>query len=113
MRSVHKRASNITDKVEKGITGSPDVILFRTEEEKILFEKINEIRKAFTVKESNKDYENLLIRLSETKQFTDNFFDNVVVNDENQDIKNNRLELLKMFCNTFNSFINFSKLEGI
>ena len=80
---------------------------------KILFEKINEIRKAFTVKESNKDYENLLIRLSETKQFTDNFFDNVVVNDENQDIKNNRLELLKMFCNTFNNFINFSKLEGI
>ena len=40
---------------------------------KVLFEKINEIRKAFTVKESNKDYENLLIRLSETKQFTDNF----------------------------------------
>ena len=54
----------------------------------------------------------MLIRLSETKQFTDNFFDNVVVNDENQDIKNNRLELLKMFCNTFNNFINFSKLEG-
>jgi len=111
--SSYKRASNITDKAEKGIVGRPDAVLFRTEEEKILFEKINEIRKAFTVKESNKDYENLLIRLSETKQFTDNFFDNVVVNDENQDIKNNRLELLKMFCNTFNNFINFSKLEGI
>ena len=111
--SSYKRASNIADKAEKGIIGRPDVVLFRTEEEKILFEKINEIRKAFTVKESNKDYENLLIRLSETKQFTDNFFDNVVVNDENQDIKNNRLELLKMFCNTFNNFINFSKLEGL
>ncbi len=111
--SSYKRASNITDKADKEITGRPDAVLFRTEEEKILFEKINEIRKAFTVKESNKDYENLLIRLSETKQFTDNFFDNVVVNDENQDIKNNRLELLKMFCNTFNNFINFSKLEGI
>ena len=109
----YKRASNITEKIEKGIMGRPDAVLFRTEEEKILFEKINEIRKAFTVKESNKDYENLLIKLSETKQFTDNFFDNVVVNDENQDIKNNRLELLKMFCNTFNNFINFSKLEGI
>ncbi len=111
--SSYKRASNITDKVQKEITGRPDAVLFRTEEEKILFEKINEIRKAFTVKENNKDYENLLIRLSETKQFTDNFFDNVVVNDENQDIKNNRLELLKMFCNTFNNFINFSKLEGV
>ena len=111
--SSYKRASNIMDKAEKKIAGRPDAVLFRTEEEKILFEKINEIRKAFTVKESNKDYENLLIRLSETKQFTDNFFDNVVVNDENQDIKNNRLELLKMFCNTFNNFINFSKLEGL
>ena len=103
----------LTDKAEKEITGRPDAVLFRTDEEKILFDKINEIRKAFTLKENNKDYENLLIRLSETKQFTDNFFDNVVVNDENQDIKNNRLELLKMFCNTFNNFINFSKLEGV
>ena len=111
--SSYKRASNITDKADKGITGRPDAVLFRTDEEKILFEKINDIRKAFTVKESNKNYENLLIRLSETKQFTDNFFDNVVVNDENRDIKNNRLELLKMFCNTFDNFINFSKLEGL
>jgi glycyl-tRNA synthetase beta chain len=111
--SSYKRASNITDKADKRITGRPDAVLFRTDEEKILFEKINDIRKAFTVKESNKNYENLLIRLSETKQFTDNFFDNVVVNDENNDIKNNRLELLKMFCNTFDNFINFSKLEGL
>ena len=53
------------------------------------------------------------MNLSEVKIFTDKFFDNVIVNDDNNDIKNNRLELLKMFCNTFNNFINFSKLEGI
>jgi glycyl-tRNA synthetase beta chain len=111
--SSYKRASNILDKAEKGITGRPDAVLFRKEEEKILHEKINEIRKAFTVKDDNKDYESLLIRLSETKESTDNFFDNVVVNDENQNIKNNRLELLKMFCNTFDNFIDFSKLEGL
>ena len=111
--SSYKRAFNIIEKAEKGITGTPDAILFRQEEEKALFEKINEIRKAFTVKEDKKNYENMLIQLSETKAFTDNFFDNVKVNDENNDIKNNRLELLKMFCNVFNSFINFSKLEGL
>ena len=109
----YKRASNIIDSVSKGIEGRPDAVLFRQEEEKALFEKINEIRKAFTVKEDKKNYENLLIQLSETKPFTDNFFDNVKVNDENNDIKNNRLELLKMHCNTFNNFINFSKLEGL
>jgi len=74
---------------------------------------LNEIRKSLTVNEQDKDYEKLLLNLSEVKIFTDKFFDNVIVNDDNNDIKNNRLELLKMFCNTFNNFINFSKLEGI
>ena len=111
--SSYKRASNILDKAGKGITGRPDAVLFRKDEEKILHEKINEIRKAFTVKDDNKDYESLLIKLSDTKESTDNFFDNVVVNDENHDIKNNRLELLKMYCNTFDNFIDFSKLEGL
>ncbi len=111
--SSYKRASNILEKAGKRITGRPDAVLFRKDEEKILHEKINEIRKAFTVKDDNKDYESLLIKLSNTKESTDNFFDNVVVNDENQDIKNNRLELLKMFCNTFDNFIDFSKLEGL
>ena len=111
--SAYKRASNIIEKESEGITGKPDPVLFRKEEEKLLYEQINEIRKAFTVKEDNKDYEKLLIKLSETKPFTDNFFDNVVVNDENKDIKKNRLELLKMLCITFNNFINFTKLEGL
>ena len=108
----YKRASNILNNEKKEIFGKPDAVLFRKDEEKSLFEKINEIRKAFTVEEDDKNYENLLIQLSEIKSYTDNFFDNVVVNDENRDIKNNRLELLKMFCKTFNSFIDFSKLEG-
>ena len=111
--SSYKRASNILDKAGKGITGRPDAVLFRKDEEKHLFEKLNEIRKSFTVNEQDKDYEKLLLSLSEVKIFTDKFFDNVIVNDDNNDIKNNRLELLKMFCNTFNNFINFSKLEGI
>ncbi len=108
----YKRASNILNNETKEIFGKPDAVLFRKEEEKSLFEKINEIRKAFTVKEEDKNYENLLIQLSEIKSYTDSFFDNVVVNDENHDIKNNRLELLKMFCKTFNNFVDFSKLEG-
>tara|TARA_B100000579_G_scaffold381343_1_gene349840 strand:- start:2303 stop:4357 length:2055 start_codon:yes stop_codon:yes gene_type:complete len=108
----YKRAFNIIEKTGKGITGRPDAVLFRKEEEKQLFEKITNILKDLTVKEDKKNYEKLLIQLSETKPFTDNFFENVQVNDENHDIKNNRLELLKMFCNTFDKFINFSKLEG-
>ncbi len=111
--SSYKRAFNIIEKEGKNIEGKPDAVLFRKKEEENLYKKINEIQKAFTVKEEDKNYEDLLVNLSKIKPFTDNFFDNVVVNDENNDIKNNRLELLKMFCNTFNNFVNFSKLEGI
>tara|TARA_Y100000996_G_scaffold243956_1_gene191855 strand:+ start:1851 stop:3908 length:2058 start_codon:yes stop_codon:yes gene_type:complete len=111
--SSYKRAFNIIEKEGKNIEGKPDAVLFRKKEEENLYTKINEIQKAFTVKEEDKNYEDLLVNLSKIKPFTDNFFDNVVVNDENNDIKNNRLELLKMFCNTFNNFVNFSKLEGI
>ena len=48
--SSYKRASSILDKAGKGYTGRPDAILFRKDEEKILHEKINEIRKAFIFK---------------------------------------------------------------
>ena len=68
--------------------------------------------KIFHFKEEKKNYENHLKLLSETKLSTDKFFDKVKVNDENQDLKNNRLELLQILCSTFNSFIDFSKLEG-
>jgi glycyl-tRNA synthetase beta chain len=112
-----KRVSSILDhenkKSSKELTGRPDAVLFRKDEEKFLFEKLNEIRKSFTVKEDRKDYEELLTQLAAVRGLTDNFFDNVVVNDDNKDIKNNRLELMHMFCKTFNAYINFSKLDGI
>ena len=111
--SSYKRAFNIIEKTNDTLSGRPDAVLFRKEEEKHLFEKLNEIRKSLTIKDNNKDYEKLLFNLAEIKVTTDKFFDNVIVNDDNNDIKNNRLELLKMFCNTFNNFINFSKLEGV
>ena len=39
------------------------------------------------------------------------FFDNVKVNDEDKNIKKNRLELLQMLCKTFDNYINFSNIE--
>ena len=111
--SSFKRAYNIIEREGKNIQGRPDTVLFRKEAEKNLFQKVNEIRTLLTNRDVDKNYENLIQNLSELKPFTDNFFDNVVVNDENIDIKNNRLELLKMFCNTFNILVNFSKLEGL
>ena len=110
--STYKRASNILDQEKSLSKKGPDTVLFKHEEEKELFDKINNIRKVFTLKEDKKNYENQLKLLSDTKLSTDKFFENVKVNDENRDLKNNRLELLQILCSTFNSFIDFSKLEG-
>ena len=110
--STYKRASNILGQEKPTSKNGPDAVLFKQEEEKELFERINSIRKSFTLKDEKKNYEDHLRLLSETKLSTDKFFENVKVNDENQDIKNNRLELLQILCSTFNSFVDFSKLEG-
>ena len=110
--SAYKRASNILEQEKLISKNGPDAVLFKFQEEKELFERINVIRKAFTLKEEKKNYEEQLKLLSDTKLSTDKFFDNVKVNDENKDIKNNRLELLQILCSTFNSFVDFSKLEG-
>ena len=110
--SAYKRASSILDQEGIFSKNGPDAVLFKYEEEKELFDRINQIRKAFTLKEDKENYEEHLKLLSDTKLSTDKFFDNVKVNDENKDLKNNRLELLQILCSTFNSFVDFSKLEG-
>ena len=113
---TYKRASNIIDQElrneKEKIIGHPEASLFIKDEEKYLFEKINEIRKYFSSTKKQESYEETLKILAEAKPTTDNFFDNVIVNDENIDIKKNRLELLQMFCRTFNNFIDFSKVQG-
>ncbi len=115
--SIHKRASNIIDHEsknhEKSILGQPETVLFKKDEEMELYKKINEIRQYFVSTKKHENYEETLKKLAEAKHVTDNFFDNVIVNDKNLDIKKNRLELLKMFCITYNTFLDFSKVEGV
>ena len=113
---TYKRASNIIDqelKIKKeNILGQPESFLFKQDEEKHLYKKISEIRQYFSNTKKQESYDETLKVLAEAKPITDNFFDNVIVNDENLDIKKNRLELLQMFCKTYNNFIDFSKVEG-
>ena len=77
-----------------------------------MFDKINEIRQHFSNTKKKESYNETLELLAAAKSATDNFFDNVIVNDDNSDIKKNRLELLQMFCKTYNNFMDFSKVEG-
>ena len=114
---TYKRASNIIDQELKNrkqeVLGQPESFLFKKDEEKNLYNKINEIRQYFSSIRKHESYDETLKVLSAAKPTTDIFFENVIVNDENLDIKKNRLELLQMFCKTYNSFIDFSKVEGV
>ena len=81
--------------------------------EKNLYKKINELRKYFANINKDENYELSLSNLAESKNIIFEFFDNVIVNDEDKTIQKNRLELLQMLRKTFDNYLNFSTIEII
>ena len=57
------------------------------------------------------DYDAQLLLLSSAKVEVTNFFENVIVNDDDVNIKKNRLLLLKFLCKTFDNYLSFAKIE--
>ena len=113
--AAYKRSSNILNTEEKMSTeslGFADPGLFKNDYEKKLYKKINDIRKYFLSIGKDENYEESLKILSSIKNEVNDFFDNVIVNDEDIIIKKNRLELLNMLCKTFDNYFNFSKIEA-
>ena len=115
--SSYKRASNILEnEVAKNnieLSEIADPGIFKNEIEKKLFKKIKELKKYFTNLNNDEKYEITLNNLRSAKPIISDFFDNIIVNDEDSTIKKNRLELLQMFCRTFDNYINFSKIESV
>ena len=111
----YKRASNILDHELKNqeleLSNAVDPVLFKNDFEKNLYKKINDLRKYFTSINKDENYELSLSNLAESKSIIFEFFDNVIVNDEDKTIQKNRLELLQMLCKTFDSYLNFSTIE--
>ena len=113
--AIYKRSANILNSESKSkleIVGSADPGLFKNEYEKNLYKKIHAIRKYFSSIGRDEDYDESLKTLSSAKIEVNEFFDNVIVNDQEEIIKKNRLELLKMLCKSFDNYFNFSKIEA-
>jgi glycyl-tRNA synthetase beta chain len=112
----YKRASNIlSDEFKKNkieLSETTDPGLFKNDSEKKLYKKIQEIRKYFTSLGSGENCEKTLEVLAEAKIEVSNFFEDVIVNDDDEALKKNRLELLQLLCKTFNNYINFSNIES-
>ena len=113
--SSYKRAANILENELRDnqleLSNTTDPGIFKNDFEKNLLKKINELRKYFANINKDEDYKESLANLADTKKVIFEFFDNVKVNDEEKNIKKNRLELLQMLCKTFNNYINFSNIE--
>ncbi len=111
----YNRASSILESELKNSTlelsNTTDPGIFKNDYEKNLLKKINELRKYFTNINKDEDYTESLVNLAGAKKVIFEFFDNVKVNDEDKNIKKNRLELLQMLCRTFNNYLNFSNIE--
>ena len=112
--SIYKRSKNILDQSnqEEEFFGNPENVLFQHPSEDEILIKLKEARDYFTTPSRLRDNEKTITLLSELKPMTDNFFDNVKVNDDNQQVRKNRLELLTLLCKTFEKFTDFSKLDG-
>ena len=112
----YKRASNILENELKNkdldLSNTTDPGIFKNEYEKNLYKKIHELRKYFTSINKDEDYYVTLGNLANAKPTISDFFDNVIVNDEDHTIKKNRLELLQMLCKTFDNYINFASIES-
>jgi glycyl-tRNA synthetase beta chain len=101
--STFKRVSNIIKDVEKFV--SVDEKLFNTDEEKELYSELQKVESKEHI-----NYEEHLDELFALKPHIDKFFDNVMVNDKDEAIKNNRQQLLMAI---YSSFLTISDIKEI
>jgi len=111
----YKRASSILESELKNsdleLSNTTDPGIFKNDYEKNLLKKINELKRYFANINKDENYEESLTNLADSKKVIFEFFDNVKVNDEDKNIKKNRLELLQMLCRIFDNYLNFSNIE--
>ena len=55
-------------------------------------------------------YKEALLKAAEIRPLVDKFFDDILVMAENEEIRNNRLSLLKEVSQLFTRFADFSKI---
>ena len=116
INSSYKRASNILEHEMKNneieINDTTDPGIFKSEFEKNLYKKINDIKKYYSAINNDENCEKSLSILAESKKEVFEFFDNVKVNEDNETLRKNRLELINMLCKTFQNYLNFQFLKA-
>lgn len=109
-----KRAINILETEEKKaggvLTGQVSEQALVAPEEKSLFVALQKVGPKFTSFIKAGDYEGAMTCLADMKDTVDLFFDKVVVNDNNTDIRANRLAMLSTIRGLASQIADFSRL---
>jgi glycyl-tRNA synthetase beta chain len=112
---LYKRSANILiieeKKDKKTYQAKPSRLIFKTKYEKLLYRKIKEILPKFRKMINLADFENAFQMLKTLEISLSAFFNHVVVNDDNQDVRENRLLLLSRVRLLFNLVADFSRIE--
>jgi len=103
--STFKRVANITKDINLTSDLSVDIKLFEDESENILYKKYSQI-----VEQNYNSYEEELDALLGLKPELDKFFDSVMVNAEDEAVKNNRKALV---ASIYKSILNIADIKEV
>jgi glycyl-tRNA synthetase beta chain len=114
--AAYKRATNIVIAEEKkdGVqyVGEPVSSLFQAEEERGLFALFDASRSLIDSALQKDEFTSAMKELGKFRKPIDGFFEKVTVNDNNKEIRKNRLLLLSGFRASLNRVADFGKVEG-
>ena len=110
-----KRAANILAAEEKKGTTVADAVdpaLLREPAEKKLFDAVNQAEKNAGEAIQKQDFSAAMLALSALREPVDSFFEAVLVNDEDEAVRANRLALLARIREATGQVADFSKIAG-
>ncbi|MEH6455357.1 MAG: glycine--tRNA ligase subunit beta [Cocleimonas sp.] len=110
LAAANKRISNILKKVQTEIPSQINESLLNEDAEKALHEAIIAQQAKVQPLYENGDYSAALASLAVLREDVDNFFDNIMVMDDDEALKNNRLALLSQLRGLFLEVADLSRL---
>lgn len=114
--ALYRRCNNILTIYEKKenrlFEGKPSKFRLKKSEEKILHQALKAIKTEFSKKIKDGDFENAYLLIATLEQPLSKFFENVLVADEDENLRENRLMLLSDIRSLFNSLCNLSQIEN-
>jgi len=111
LAAANKRISNILKKVDGDINTDIQTKLLAEKAEKKLHDAVLSLAQKVTPLFARGDYQNALQQLAALREPVDDFFDQVMVMADDQQLKNNRLALLKKLNELFLEAADLSRLQ--